>query len=53
MKSTWRIRNETVNGNNQKSRLPSTFKIDNREISNPEEIPNRICEYFTNIGPNL
>ena len=53
MKSTWRVLNEIMNRKTQKNRLPSTFKIDNREISNPKEIANRFCEYFTNIGPNL
>lgn len=53
MKSTWRILNEIINRKTQKNRLPSTFKIDNCEVSNPEEIANRFCEYFTNIGPNL
>ena len=47
MKSTWRVLNVIMN------RLPSTFKINNREIFNPKEIANRICEYFTNIGPDL
>ena len=53
MKSTWRVLNEIMNRKTQKNRLPSTFKIDNREISNPKEIANRFCEYFTNIGFNL
>ena len=53
MKSTWRVLNEIMNRKTQKNRLPSTFKSDNRKISNPKEIANRICEYFTNIGPNL
>ena len=29
------------------------FKADSREISNPKEIANFFCKYFTNIGPNL
>ena len=54
MKSTWRVLNEIMNRKTQKNRLPSTFKTDNREISNPKEIANRFCsEYFTNTGPNL
>ena len=53
MKSTWRVLNEIMNRKTQKNRLPSTFKIDNHEISNPKEIANCFCEYFTNIGPNL
>ena len=53
MKSTLRVLNEIMNRKTQKNRLPSTFKIDNLEISNPKEIANRFCENFTNIGPNL
>ena len=53
MRRTWRVLNEIMNRKTQKNRLPSTFKIDNREILNPKEIANRFCEYFTNIGPNL
>ena len=33
--------------------LPSIFRADSREISNPKEIGNFFCKYFTNIGPNL
>ena len=53
MKSTRRVLNEIMNRKTQKNRLPSTFKIDNREISNAKDIANRFCEYFTNIGPIL
>ena len=33
--------------------MPSIFRADSREISNPKEIANFFCKYFTNIGPNL
>ena len=33
--------------------LPSIFRADSREISNPKDIANFFCKYFTNIGPNL
>ena len=29
------------------------FFIDNKEITDPMEIANHFCEFFTNIGPNL
>ena len=29
------------------------FKVDDQEISDPKEIVNRFCYYFSNIGPNL
>ena len=33
--------------------MPSIFRADSREISNPKEIANFFCKYFTNTGPNL
>ena len=35
--------------------MPSIFRADSREISNPKEIANYnlLCKCFTNIGPNL
>ena len=32
---------------------PLSFKINDHEISDPGDIANRFCEYFTNVGPNL
>ena len=32
---------------------PSNFTVDNQNISDPVEIANNFCDYFTNIGPNL
>ena len=29
------------------------FKVDDQDISDPMEIANRFCYYFSNIGPNL
>ena len=54
MKSTWRLLNEVlINNKKSKSYLQTTFNNDNREISDPIEIADHFCEYFTNIGPNL
>ena len=33
--------------------MQSSFFIDNKEITDPMEIANHFCEFFTNIGPNL
>ena len=48
-KNTWKILNEVINWKKE----PSDFFVNNRNISNPREIANHFCEYFTNIGPNL
>ena len=53
-KATWRVLNEVINKKKSKTKFPSSFKVDdNTEISEPVEIANRFCDYFTNIGPNL
>ena len=33
--------------------MQSSFIIDNKSISDPMEIANHFCEFFTNIWPNL
>ena len=33
--------------------LPSVFTANSHEISDPKEIANLFCKYFTNIDPNL
>ena len=33
--------------------FPSVFRVDSREISDPKEIANLFCKYFSNIGRNL
>ena len=33
--------------------LPSVFRADSSDISDPKEIANLFRKYFTNIGPNL
>ena len=53
MKSTWTILNEVINNKKSKSNLPTTFNVDDKEISDPTQIVDHFCAYFTNIGPNL
>ena len=45
--------NEIINKKNNKSVQSSIFKVDGLEISDPTDIANRFCNYFTNIGSNL
>ena len=52
-KNTWKILNEVINRKKESNKLPSDFFVNNRNVSNPREIANHFCEYFTNIGPNL
>ena len=50
VKATWKVLNEILNRNKGKRGLPSIFRADSREISNPKEIANFFCKYFTK-GP--
>ena len=53
VKATWKVLNEILNRNKGTRGLPSLFRADSHEISDPKEIANLFCKYFTNIGPNL
>ena len=53
MKSTWRLLNEIINKRKSRNSVQSSFVIDNKEITDPMEIANHFCEFFTNIGPSL
>ena len=53
IKSTWKVLNEILNRNNRRRQLPSVFNHNSIEISDPKEIADQFCKYFTNIGPSL
>jgi len=52
LKMTWKLLNGIMNKNN-KSILPSIFNHNGKEISDPDTIANKFCDFFTNIGPSL
>ena len=33
--------------------MPSSFEFEGKTMTDPEEIADKFCKYFTNIGPNL
>ena len=53
IRDTWKLLNEILNRKKRKWKICSTFKADDREITDPVEIANKFCSYFSNIGPNL
>ena len=53
LRLTWKLLNEAINERKSKSPLPSSFNSEDRTITDPVEIANRVCKYFTNIGPSL
>ena len=53
VRNTWRILNEIINRRRCNLTRPSTFRVADHEISDPVEIANGFCDYFTNLGPSL
>ena len=53
IKLTWKILNRIINKNNSKSKISDTFICDDVKITDPLQIANKFCHYFTNIEPNL
>ena len=53
IKQTWRILNNAI-GQNKKKKLTYPLVDENGEgITSAEEVANKFCKYFTNVGPNL
>ena len=53
MRAIWPLLNEVLNNTRLRPKPNSVFKVDDQEISEPMDIANRFCYYFSNIGPNL
>ena len=53
LKQTWKILNEVINRQNVKAPYPTSFSKNGVKISNPVDIANDFCDYFTNIASNL
>ena len=53
LRRTWKPLNEVINKRRNNPSLPSSFKSDGNTITDPMDITDRFCKYFTNIGPSL
>ena len=53
LKETWKLVFEVINNRRRKASLPSSFRSDDRVITDPFEIANTFCSYFMGIGPIL
>ena len=53
VKQTWKILNQIIHKNTDKSNLPNTFKHNNVDISDKTSIANKFNEYFVSIGKTL
>jgi hypothetical protein len=50
MKKMWQILNKTIGKHNEKSTFPSTFTINNKEVSDKTKIAEEFNKYFSEIG---
>ena len=53
LRLTWKLLNEVINKHKSTPSLLLSFKSEGRSITDPVEVADRFCKYFTNIGPNL
>ena len=52
-KETWKLINEVINKRKSRLSMPQSFYSNGRSITDPTNIANEFCNYFTNIRPNL
>ena len=52
-RATWKVLHDILNRSKRNSSRCSTSKADDREITDPVEIANKVCSYFSSIGPDL
>jgi len=53
MKQTWKILNQAIGKQNNKSKFPQSFKINDETITDQSIIANEFNTFFTNIGHNV
>ena len=52
LKESWKLINESIK-RKIRSTFPSSFRSADTVITNPVNIENEFCHYFTSVGPNL
>ena len=53
IKNTWTNIKDLLQQSKVKRDFPNHFLINGEEITDANNIANKFCEYFTNIGPSL
>ena len=54
LRTTWKLLNEIINKRKSRAPFPSSFNsAEDKTIMDAEEIADKFCKYFTNIGPSL
>ena len=51
IKNTWKSIRTLLGHSNDKTAISQTFQLNNASISDPNQIANEFCKFFTNIGP--
>ncbi len=46
----WKILNEVIGKSNNKSGISDIFVVNGKHVTNPNEIANHFCSYYTNVG---
>ncbi len=50
IKKTWQVLKPIIGKQNDRTSLASTFMIDSNAVSNPQDIANEFCKFFTTVG---
>ena len=53
LRTTWKLLNEVINKRKSRAPFPSSLESEGKTVTDPEEIADKFCKYFTNIGPSL
>jgi len=53
LRTTWQLLNEVINKRKSNPSLSLSFKSDDKTITDPMDVADRFCKYFTNIVSNL
>ena len=51
VRKTFKVINKIIGKTNNKSTIAQTFKLNNKNLTNPQDIADQFCNFFTNIGP--
>ena len=50
---TWNVINNLVGRSNDKSSISETLQINNKDTTDPKQISEGFCDYFSNVGSDF
>ncbi len=53
IRKSWEVMRMIIKKTNDKTAISDTFMLNDTKLSEPRDIANAFCDYFTNVGPNL